>query len=160
MRNNHTNNYAESIFKLVKENLLERVRLYNPVALFEFTVNELCGHYQNKLKSEINNTYKLNREFTLIPKLIETNLDIAKFEDNSIYNLKIGVCTCPLGKNGAPCDHSLYLSSQNYDVPNEQGRHLQEVKKRLFWVSTGEELADVSFFKSIHDKEMPKSRSI
>ena len=50
-RSFNTNNIAESQFMVIKDRILQRVKEYNAVSLFEKLTDDLNEHYMNKLLS-------------------------------------------------------------------------------------------------------------
>ena len=51
VRGNHTNNFAEAQFLVLKDIILRRVKEYNVVGLITKTTVELENHYKDKLLS-------------------------------------------------------------------------------------------------------------
>lgn len=162
MRGNNTNNYAEAIFKVVKENLLERTRLFNPVQLLEFIGQEFLSHFREKLLSFVSNVSYSSKKIKEGITIVQIKESVALLNDNGRnykFSIPQGICQCNKGSKGQSCDHSYFLSSKNYFVPNEICSHLKEVKEKLYFVATGEKLSDVNYFASIHSAgECPTSQ--
>lgn len=142
MRDNNTNNYAETLFKQIKDTHLKRTRLYNPVELLDFFSKGFIEVYVKKLMDYVlgfrHETKKADKTIAIesaadgIAILIDSGAKVS-------FDLLNGYCQCPIGKEGASCTHSIFLSSLNYWVPNEICSHLKEVKQHLFRVAKGEE---------------------
>ena len=67
--------------------------------------------------------------------------------------MKNSKCSCRNGKYGAKCNHSLFLSSKNFEIANETNCHLEKVKKNIYFISTGKHLQNAEFFNSIHSQK-------
>lgn len=162
MRSCNTNNSAETIFKQVKENMLNRDRLYNPVQLFEFFVVEFVQFFKTKLGEFLTDkrtqTQKpTGQDFEVTNTangLISLSTPIEKIQ----FNLVTGVCQCSEGKDGSSCQHSVWLSSRNYVVPNEICSHIRETKQKLFYIIYGQQMLDTDVFASIHTDSCPNSQ--
>ena len=58
MRGNNTNNYVESGFRIIKDNVFQRLKAYNLTQLTDFIVQRWSAHYIRKLLDISNNRYK------------------------------------------------------------------------------------------------------
>lgn len=140
---------------MIKEHLLNRSRLFNPVQLLEFLDTKFLDHFKNKLLSFVSNLAYANKEVKQGLELLEIEGDTAVIEDNGTriqFSMTGGVCQCAKGSNGKPCEHSYFLSSKNYLVPNEICSHLKNIKEKLYLIATGEILENANYFSSIHSQ--------
>ena len=156
----NTNNYAETIFKIIKDHLLKRNRLFNPVQLFDFLAGEFNQYFQKKLmefvtgtrydKKEVNETIEIRNITSDLVILRESNKLIKFFPLSSS-------CSCEIGKEGASCSHSYFLSSKNFVVENELCSHIKEVKQLLYFVARGEYCTEIDYYASIHYGKCPSA---
>lgn len=162
MRSCNTNNSAETIFKQVKENMLNRDRLYNPVQLFEFFVVEFVQFFKIKLGEFLTDKRTQTQKPTAQDFEVTntaTGLIVLSTPNEKIqFDLVNGVCQCSKGKDGSSCQHSVWLSSRNYVVPNEMCSHIRETKQKLFFVIYGQQMPDTDVFASIHTDSCPDSQ--
>ena len=162
IRGNFTNNFAEAQFKTIKENLLKRQRAYNPVDLFLFFKGEFINHFKEKLFDYVMNrrvAKKTRRKFSFTVQNNDNKIKISDQNNAEIYsyvNLNNSSCDCRYGKSGKSCEHTIYLSSQNFFLHNEPCAHLKQVKEMLFFVSKGVECSNVNEFRTIHS-DLPES---
>ena len=164
-RNIHTNNSAEAVFRQIKDTILKRVRLFNPVQLVEFFVTKFTSFYKKKLLEYVTDARTFKRIIDPNLKIHEVTGNfcvIKKGEDLTIYDVEKGVCECKHGINGASCSHSIFLSASNFMVPNEEGNHIREVKIKLYYIAKGDQLERPEKFASIHSigQELPTSQNI
>ncbi|CAB4408232.1 unnamed protein product [Rhizophagus irregularis] len=91
MCDNHTNNYIERSFGIIKDIIFTRTQAYNPVQVFQFIIMNMERFYKRRLLRVAHNIQEL---YAL---------------QNGSYVLdgknEIGVCTCHIGMSGAPCKH-------------------------------------------------------
>lgn len=66
-RGNHTNNYVESAMRVVKEQVLHRLKAYNVTQLVDFVVTRMEAHYTRRLTDVANNRLKTSHK-----KVVET----------------------------------------------------------------------------------------
>ncbi len=130
LRGNHTQNFAESQFRVMKDEISGRVRSYNPEELIGLVTKELEDHYTEKLLSVANGSFDgiFGSRFFKSKNLKDVNLDTIKAihanrgtyevqpsgkarsstNDNMepyIVDTKAGFCTCHVGKDGSLCKH-------------------------------------------------------
>lgn len=119
---------------------MKRTRLYNPVELIEFFTNAFVETYSKKLMDFVvgfrYETKRSDKSLALESMKNQTAIVIDS-KQKILYDFENGICQCQVGKEGASCKHSLFLSSLNYRVPNEICSHLKEVKLHLFWIARG-----------------------
>lgn len=118
-RGNDTNNYSESTIRRYKDDILERLRAYSLVQLFHFFTTRVEAYFERRIANVINNrkvNYTKSKHFVKPTKL--EDLSCSKGQQDNMYKVEnsktdgkyfvdmdVEVCTCPVGKNGAPCKH-------------------------------------------------------
>ncbi|KAI5712821.1 hypothetical protein M8J75_011439 [Diaphorina citri] len=55
LRSNHTNNYSEATFRVIKDKILKRMKVFSVVHLFDFMINAVPQYYELKLLTIVNN---------------------------------------------------------------------------------------------------------
>ena len=136
LRENNTNNYVESQFLVIKDEILNRVKEYNVVGLLDKLSIDLDYHYKTKMLSLADGSFDgiyRNRFKGLLKNLpSKEDLDIVQagvvslgndvFEvpsfsvQNKVYlvDMNISLCQCTKGENGAPCKHQYVLWSRKF----------------------------------------------
>jgi hypothetical protein len=177
MRGIHTNNYAESGIRILKDIVFKRVKAYNLVQLFEFLTVTFELYYERRLLAIAYN--RVDRYISLKYKgLGAINVDqgdIKKCVDNShTYTVRSStqdleyyvdtqawMCTCTVGRtgypSGEPCKHQHAVAKKyNLNAPNllpyfnGDGRHLHAV------IAVGMEKAgDRTFYLRLTDEKQP-----
>ncbi|XP_055928322.1 uncharacterized protein LOC129959493 [Argiope bruennichi] len=121
-RGNNTTNYVESLFKVLKETILGRVKAFSLVQLLDFIVTRFekylhsryldfsFGHYNKKLVKRF-----LPDDKGIIQNIRSLNKDNTYFEiDHHFVDLESSICTCFVGMNGKLCKHlSAVILKQN-----------------------------------------------
>ena len=130
LRGNHTQNFVESQFRVMKDEISDRVQSYNPVELIGLVTKELEDHYIGKLLSVANGSFDgvFGSRFFKSKHLKDVKLDTITVidADKGIYkalpsskaqstnpqktepyivDTKVGFCTCHVGKDGSLCKH-------------------------------------------------------
>lgn len=182
-RGHNTNNIAEAQFLVLKETLLQRVKEYNIVSLFEKLTDDLDNHYSNRLLSISSGSndvvvarryagkqvkqgqlgFKIpstNDKELFLRNIVSTGNDIwtvpSLTDHNATYtvDMSLGVCACPIGKNGAPCKHQYLLwSAKKSTSPNFLPHFSAEERKRFSMIATGSALPN-EMYEGIHDRNM------
>lgn len=49
LRGNNTTNYVEAAMRILKDQIFQRVRAYNPIQLLDFLLTRLVGYYERRL---------------------------------------------------------------------------------------------------------------
>jgi hypothetical protein len=122
LRGNQTNNYVESSMRILKDNVLERVKAFNVVQLTDFIVTRLDSYYERKLLDGASNRCpKKSQRFpdvdpttaAGIVQLSPERFTVPSASSNSAIaytvDLAINVCTCIAGSTGAPCKHQHWV---------------------------------------------------
>ena len=130
LRGNHTQNFVESQFRVMKDEISGQVRSYNPVELIGLVTKELEDHYIDKLLSVANGSFDgdFGSRFFKSKHLKDVKLDTITAIDADkgisnalpsskaqctnpqktepyIVDTKVGFCTCHVGKDGSLCKH-------------------------------------------------------
>ena len=140
LRQNNTNNYIESQFLVIKDQILNRVKEYNVVGLLGKLVNELENHYTTKLLSVADGSFdgiyscRFKGQVSLpsaakLTKLCEgvasvgvevLHVDSFREPDTKyLVDMNLGVCQCAQGSTGAPCKHQFLLWSRGFSSSSE-----------------------------------------
>ncbi|KAK3932908.1 Hydroxylamine reductase [Frankliniella fusca] len=122
LRGNNTNNYSERTIKGYKDDVLERVKAYSIVQLFDFFTSRLAAFFELRIAAVLNNrktNYTQSKHFIDPKKLIplecskssefEGLYSVSNKESGGKYfvDMELEVCSCPVGFNGAPCKHQM-----------------------------------------------------
>jgi hypothetical protein len=120
VRGNNTNNYVEAAMRILKDNVLERVKAFNVVQLTDFIVTRLDSYYERKLLDGANN--RCPRKTNSFPaasatimsgivRIGETRFSVPSqtTSDSYMVDLSIRVCTCVAGNTGAACKHQHWV---------------------------------------------------
>ena len=135
IRGNNTNNYCESRFLVLKDDVLDRQKEVNVVGLLEKFTTGFDNHYSNKLLSVSSGkfdgihskrfkgrakkksegigfkvpTEHEQREMLSNLSTLQHNTFIVKSSTNEnatyLVDMNSGFCQCKVGLNGSPCKH-------------------------------------------------------
>ncbi|XP_065218759.1 uncharacterized protein LOC135844466 [Planococcus citri] len=121
VRVNDTNSYAESAMRILKEKIFHRKRAFNVIQLIDFILTRLDNYYKRKMidfasgKNVCTQThYKIDPKklLDLDYRTISENVHVViNSKKNTAYTVdsSIGICTCYMGINGAPCKHQSFV---------------------------------------------------
>ncbi|KAK3910154.1 Profilin-2 [Frankliniella fusca] len=132
-RGNNTNNYPEATVGQLKDQVLQRLTAYSLVQLFDFLTTRLEAYFQRRLSMVLNGrqeNYWKSKHFVRPSKLVPLRCEKTSHEDlylvknlnqNSEYIVDMlhEVCSCPVGRNGAPCKHQMAVV-QHYNISSSQ----------------------------------------
>jgi len=119
IRDNNTNNYCESAMRVLKDNVLHRMKAFNLQQLTDFIVTRFDSHYQRRLLDVANNRLDFVRTSRFIPhtavipaekiqQLSDNTFQVPSQSDSSVnytVDMFLGHCTCHVGNTGGPCKH-------------------------------------------------------
>ena len=180
IRGHNTNNNAEAQFLVIRDIILQRVKEFNIVSLFDKLVVDFNDYYKNKLLSVASSSFDGNYRHRFVGKLkeqcgigykkpseeelkyMEENLvdhghDVFSVpsanQDGTTYlvDLDTGTCVCPVGVNGAPCKHQYSL----WVLKKGTGHNFlpifsPEEKKRYAEIAIGTSLP-IEYYTDLHD---------
>ncbi|CAG8477470.1 14558_t:CDS:2 [Gigaspora margarita] len=165
---NHTNNYVEKSFGLLKDIVFRRTQAYNIVQVFYFITNNLEHFYERRLLA-ISNQHPGRMHITkrfLIYKQEEINFEgIRRREDGITFNVPsasktgvmyivdptIGICSCFAGISGAPCKHQAAIAIKFQEGTNNFIDMLTiDNRMDYFYIATGSIVRERSFYASLH----------
>jgi hypothetical protein len=151
-RGQNTNNISEAGMKIVKDVILQRIKVYSPVQLFYFIINDLDAFYEMKLLDTaanrppqyLRNKYSLTKaqKKYLRYKPVDINsmlFDVTNIQHNTEYlvDLDLGICTCLRGDTGFPCKHQLFIAQKlNIDLSICLPM-TEDMKKKLHTLASG-----------------------
>lgn len=166
LRNNNTNNFAEVLMRIIKDYILGRLRAYNTVQLFNLLMREngLDTFYRRKLALVVNNRVQNCRSRLRVDpkKLKDLTAHRISYSENLfkvcnnpkfteyIVDTELQICSCEVGRGGAPCKHQLavvkeFNISHNQFLPTND----PEFKMILYYIMTGETTAPDGFFNTL-----------
>ncbi|XP_056157609.1 uncharacterized protein LOC130131904 isoform X2 [Lampris incognitus] len=112
---NNTNNYVESAMKVIKDNVLHRLKAYNLSQLVDFMVTRFEDYYIRRLTDFANNRVVRRQprpstsdvDCQRITREDDTNFTVPSGSGTTWYhvNTSLSVCTCAVGVTGANCKH-------------------------------------------------------
>ncbi|XP_078702577.1 uncharacterized protein LOC144928219 [Branchiostoma floridae x Branchiostoma belcheri] len=177
VRGNHTNNFVEAQFLVLKDTILRRVKEYNVVGLIERITSDLENHYKTKLLSladgSFDGTYR--RRFMGTGKDGATGFRVPTEEEQTTYlssveqfenqvfrissgsrpgqshtvDMTVGVCSCAVGQDGSPCRHQYVLwAAGKAHCVNFVSVTNSEERQKLARVAIGEALP-LHFYNSL-----------
>ena len=156
-RGNHTNNFAESGIRIIKDQIFERTKAFNPVQMFQFfTTFEL--YYERRLLDLAHNRISpsIAKPFYCSKELQGAD----EGEDSRAYHVDadLGMCTCPIGINSQPCKHQhLAASHFSLNLPNLAPIHSKSGRQLLALIAVGKHrIQSLEFYCSLHEQSLPE----
>ncbi|XP_034253910.1 uncharacterized protein LOC117652856 isoform X2 [Thrips palmi] len=125
IRGNNTSNLAEGNFLQLKTTVMERLKAFNMVQLFDFFVTKLEAYYQARIASVLNNRMHVHQkskyyapkqhklEALSCPRRVEEHVfEVKNSKTDKLYlvDMEAEICSCPMGFTGAPCKHQYFIS--------------------------------------------------
>ncbi|CAG8751162.1 14117_t:CDS:2 [Rhizophagus irregularis] len=119
-RGNHTNNYVERSFGIIKDIIFSRVKAYNPIQIYFFIIGNMERFYERKLLAIANKQLNSISKRFFCPrwesvdqnKIVSANIEHMYYVQSTsksdifyIVDSNIGICTCPKGNAGGPYKH-------------------------------------------------------
>ena len=100
MHGNHIQNFIESQFLVLKDEIAHRIKSSNIVELVEVVTTDLETHYRDKLLS-------LADQEKMIFEVKPSSDTVKKDPSHESYTADItaGWFSCPKGSDGSPCKH-------------------------------------------------------
>lgn len=181
LRGNNTNNYCESQFLVIKDDVLNRQKEVNVVGLIDKLTKELDEHYQNKLLSVASGKFDgiYSRRFAGFSKKKEglgfqkpsseaqdqALRDLISLGENTyvmksfsqedttyLVDMTLGICQCKSGTNGALCKHQYVLWVNKV----AQGANFLPVfsaerKMKFAKIAIGDTMS-LSYYEGLHDR--------
>ena len=169
IRGHNTNNFSEATMRILKEKIFDRKRAYNLVQLVHFILSRIDDYYERKLIDIC-----AGKDLSLICKNCCENIDPKKTEGliirtcetsglftventlkstNYTVDVEMGVCTCFVGQNGAPCKHQLAVfmskSNQQQSVSSNFFFFFEEQRNLLHLIATGSSQALPNWYKQL-----------
>ena len=139
LRGNNTNNFCESQFLVLKDEMLNRQKEVNVVGLIDKFVDDFDMHYKNKLLSVASGKFEGNysQRFKGFGKKVSSGIgfqvpseqhqsqwvkeviclgentyqvsSLSKTGTKYVVDMNSGFCECQTGVNGSPCKHQYIL---------------------------------------------------
>ncbi|KAI8485675.1 hypothetical protein Bbelb_365090 [Branchiostoma belcheri] len=177
VRGNHTNNFVEAKFLVLKDTVLRRVKEYNVVGLLDRITTDLEDHYKTKLLSLADGSFDGHNRHRFMgkgkdgatgfpiptPEQQSTYLSSVQQFDNNIFtiasgsrpeqsytvDMTVGVCSCPYGKDGSPCKHQYVLwAAKKANCPNFVSVTDSVERQKLAKIAIGKALP-LSFYSNL-----------
>ncbi|CAB5394533.1 unnamed protein product [Rhizophagus irregularis] len=119
-RGNHTNNYVERSFGIIKDIIFSRVKAYNPIQVYFFIIGNMERFYERKLLAIANKQLNSISKRFFCPgwesvdqnKIVSANIEHMYYVQSTsksdifyIVDSNIGICTCLKGNAEGPCKH-------------------------------------------------------
>lgn len=174
-RGKNTNNYSEASMRILKDRVFERTRAYNIVQMFHYLSSTLELYFEKRLLDVAHNRpsphLKLPstmsdkiEEPAFLEKLSDTIYQFRYTNDpnrNHVIELELGMCSCPVGVNGAPCKHQAFaLQELGVSSVNFAPEYPAERRQMFAILAIGEnDVPSVSFFASVHEKKNQEVKS-
>ncbi|GES84202.1 hypothetical protein GLOIN_2v1883854 [Rhizophagus clarus] len=176
MRGNNINNYIEQGFGIFKDIIFAQTQACNIIQVFQFITMSMEKFYTRWLLAIANNHpghLRILRQF-LCPGWEKVNTDfiqkstisneffVPSIQNNEFFyivNSKIGVCTCLVGMNGAPCKHQgavvmkFHISMFNF-IPSLMAND----RKIYSYIALGCVAKNNSFYASLRAGPIPQDQ--
>ena len=176
VRGNNTQNYVEAQFRVLKDEIVHRVRCYNSVELIEKVTVDLENHYRNKFLTVSNGSFdgiysskylrkgKINdidchqisilnedlEQYVVAPsaKTMKSNPEAS----NYIVDNATGFCSCKDGEDGSLCKHQFaVLKKYSLSSPNILPVFSPADRQMYATVATGRSLA-LCYYLGLQEK--------
>ncbi|XP_034250643.1 uncharacterized protein LOC117651038 [Thrips palmi] len=132
-RGNNTNNYSEATVRLMKDLVFQRLKAYSEVQMFDFFTTRLEAFFERRLANVLNGrqeNYWKSKHFIHPSKLAPLRCEkspqegfylVKNVERKTEYvvDMKHEVCSCHVGRNGAPCKHQMAVV-QSFNIMSTQ----------------------------------------
>ena len=179
---NNTNNFCESQFLVLKDEVLNRQKEVNVVALIDKLTNQFDNHYQNKLLSVASGKFDgfYSRRFKGLAKrtkdqvgyqipsseeqnqmlqdlqILGENTFLVKSSHSSngeyLVDMNSGMCQCPIGSNGAACKHQYVLWAKNVANTSNFLPIFDKEERMKFAKMAIGESLALSFYEGLHER--------
>ncbi|KAE8737962.1 hypothetical protein FOCC_FOCC016571 [Frankliniella occidentalis] len=117
-RGHNTNNYCEATMRVLKDHIFFSTKAFSLVQLFHFLTTRIDKYFERRIAAVLNNRvenyvksrYHIKKEkfIPLSCSQVSQNIyTVSNSESKMTYtvNTEVEICTCPVGKTGAPCKH-------------------------------------------------------
>ena len=170
MRGNHTNNYAESGIRILKEIIFGRVKAYNLIHMFEFITVIMEKYYTNRLLDIAHSRYRSNiaLRFKDIFESTHSITTIVRVRDSIYYvaenikemgeleytvDMEIGACSCSKGSTGSACRHQAAVAKKyNINTITIPPFHSKEARRMFAVLARGEDnVMGIDFYADLCD---------
>uniref|UniRef100_U9TM85 MULE transposase domain-containing protein n=1 Tax=Rhizophagus irregularis (strain DAOM 181602 / DAOM 197198 / MUCL 43194) TaxID=747089 RepID=U9TM85_RHIID len=120
-RGNHTNNYVERSFGIIKDIIFSRVKAYNPIQIYFFIIGNMERFYERKLLAIANKQLNSISKRFFCPrwesvdqnKIVSANIEHMYYVQSTsksdifyIVDSNIGICTCPKESPESPLENN------------------------------------------------------
>ncbi|XP_025087192.1 uncharacterized protein LOC112559914 isoform X2 [Pomacea canaliculata] len=158
VRGNDTNNYVEAAMRILKDRIFQRVRAYSPAQLLDFLLTSLPAYYERRLIDVANGRLDMTLSKKYVPSKTNFTKDMITPLPNNIFqvhsgkacylvDMSIEMCTCKLGKNGAPCKHQFaVVSHYSLEAQNFLPRTDEKMKSHMMYLATGKQNVPFTWF--------------
>ncbi|XP_071959838.1 uncharacterized protein [Antedon mediterranea] len=164
-RGNNTTAYCEAAMRILKDKIFYRLKAFNICQLTDFVLTRLENYNVRKLTDIANNRLNSNNlisRFYPCPKDVSPDAvtklgncqeyTVKSGRENTYYNVNmdIGICTCPIGRTGAPCKHQAAIMHK-YSIESSNFLPVQSVdmRKLFYTIATGGDAIDDHWFQPL-----------
>lgn len=177
VRGNHTNNYSEAGFRILKDLIFSRVKAYNHDQMFSFITESLELYYIRKVLSAAHN--RIDRYISIKfqglkcanishEHIRQLDSDAGTYLVNSqtergvkyLVDMTLGVCSCDAGRDGSPCSHQATIVKCHHISSVNCVSVLSPLTRKQLAIALGSSsVQSQDFYSSIHEKELSISVS-
>ena len=167
IRGNNTNNYCEAGMRILKDKIFHRLRARNTLHLIDFLTFDFEEYYYRVLTDASNDRLETRNKgvsvvkaAVSIPKadIIHTSLELFQVKSQTtkdteyLVDMSLGVCSCFVGRNGAPCKHQgavkLHFKTTNINFRPTSA----EDKAHLYFLASGR-APDKGWWKPLYEDD-------
>ena len=171
-RNINTNNTVESAFSVLKDQILLRYRAFNVAQLFQKLTIELPEYYSRKILDILAGRYcsklkyvpnkKKIKDLEIVCESENFEFTVRNVKKNTEYqtNVELGLCTCYMGKNKAPCKHQHFVILEKQLESNNVVPVTETQKERFHFIATGNEKVKSNWYKNLMPGLTPEKNEI
>ncbi|KAK3925043.1 Laminin subunit alpha-1 [Frankliniella fusca] len=124
----------EPYFLQLKTTVLERLKAFNIVQLFEFLVTKLDAYYKSRIATVLNNRVHVHQKsryhapktdklstLSCTNRISERVFEVKNSKSSLTYlvDMDAKICSCPKGFTGAPCKHQFYVA-KTFNISSPQ----------------------------------------
>ena len=162
LRNNNTNNYSESVMRVLKDIILNRSKAYNVTALLEYCITtwedvliaKLLDFAFGRRKTVGTTLSVLGKKMSMFSAqdIKEIGPEIFAVPSCSMKNvhymvdMSVGTCTCIDGDGGAFCKHQCFVSAHMSIVTVNSPVLTSAERHNLATIALGKKCPPLSYF--------------
>ena len=146
---NHTNNFAESGIRIIKDQIFERTKAFNPVQMFQFFTTTFELYYERRLLDLAHNR--------ISPNIAKHFYRSKEFQGAVAIHLTANYYL--VNMNGQPCKHQHFVASHfSLNLPNLAPIHSKSGRQLLALIAVGKHrIQSREFYCSLHEQFLPEA---